>query len=300
MASSSGLGEARIGMPTPALPIGKTRRPVTQQARGVLHRVAEGAFTHERVAPTPGLADTVEHFWRVRWRLAGQPPQVQETLPHPNVHIVIEPGSMAAHGVHTGRWTTLLEGDSLAFGIKFRPGAFRGILQRPVSELADRHMPLTELFGDAARVLADVLAHEDMADAVEAAERFLAPRLHTPDPQALLAAHIVDSIVDDRELVAAAELADRHGLTLRALQRLFAEYVGVGPKWVIQRYRLHEAIARVQGGEPVSWAALAQDLGYFDQAHFIADFRKLVGRTPADYASRYAPRFSPKCDLAAS
>jgi AraC-like DNA-binding protein len=73
-------------------------------------------------------------------------------------------------------------------------------------------------------------------------------------------------------------------MTPRALQRLFSEYVGVGPKWVIQRLRLHEAIAQVQQGHAVSWAALAQSLGYFDQAHFIADFRRLVGRTPAQYA----------------
>ena len=73
-------------------------------------------------------------------------------------------------------------------------------------------------------------------------------------------------------------------MSLRALQRLFNDAVGVGPKWVINRYRMHEAVARVQAGQPVSWAALAQDLGYFDQAHFIADFRKLVGRTPGDYA----------------
>jgi len=71
---------------------------------------------------------------------------------------------------------------------------------------------------------------------------------------------------------------------VRALQRLFSDYVGASPKWVINRYRLHEAIARVQAGHPVAWAALAQDLGYFDQAHFIADFRRLVGVTPAEYA----------------
>ena len=58
----------------------------------------------------------------------------------------------------------------------------------------------------------------------------------------------------------------------------------MGPKWVIKRYRIHEAVARVQAGKPVAWAALAQDLGYFDQAHFISDFRKLVGKTPGDYA----------------
>jgi AraC-like DNA-binding protein len=41
----------------------------------------------------------------------------------------------------------------------------------------------------------------------------------------------------------------------------------------------------------VAWAVLAQELGYFDQAHFISDFKKLVGRTPADYErAEAAPR----------
>jgi AraC-like DNA-binding protein len=80
---------------------------------------------------------------------------------------------------------------------------------------------------------------------------------------------------------------------VRSLQRLFAEHVGVSPKWVLRRYRLHEAVARAQGGEALDWAALAQELGYFDQAHLIADFRALVGWTPASYARRYADGTSP-------
>ena len=71
----------------------------------------------------------------------------------------------------------------------------------------------------------------------------------------------------------------------RALQRLFGDYVGVSPKWVIKRYRLHEAVEQLAGGRPPEWSALAQNLGYFDQAHFIRDFKRLVGRTPADYAA---------------
>jgi AraC-like DNA-binding protein len=67
------------------------------------------------------------------------------------------------------------------------------------------------------------------------------------------------------------------------LQRWFNEYVGVGPKWVINRYRLHEAIERLAGDLPVDWTQLALELGYFDQAHFIRDFKALVGVPPAAY-----------------
>ena len=263
--------------------IGKTRRPLDPAPRGVLHRLSVGEFAHGRVAAPADLADWVEHFWSVRWNLEGLPPQVQATLPHPNVHIVIEPGAADAWGVHAGRWTRVLAGRSSAFGIKFRPGAFRPLLGRAVSDIADRSIPIGTLFGDDARALDDVLACNDDA-AAALASAFLRARLPARDAKALLAATIVDSIVDDLELHSAEALARRFDMSLRALQRLFSEYVGVGPKWVIKRYRLHEAVARVQAGEPVAWAALAQDLGYFDQAHFIADFRKLVGKTPGDYA----------------
>jgi AraC-like DNA-binding protein len=53
---------------------------------------------------------------------------------------------------------------------------------------------------------------------------------------------------------------------------------------VIKRYRLHEAAEQLAAGEVVDWPRLALDLGYFDQAHFIKDFKTIVGRTPAEYA----------------
>jgi AraC-like DNA-binding protein len=57
---------------------------------------------------------------------------------------------------------------------------------------------------------------------------------------------------------------------------------------VIQRERLHEALARIEAG-PVDWTGLALDLGYFDHAHFIHDFRALIGVSPAAYARARGP-----------
>src|SRR5450830_737801 len=243
---------------------------------------------------TAARADWVEHFWHVRWNLEGLTPKVVETLPHPNVHIVIERGSARVFGVHTGRWTRVLEGRSSAFGIKFRPGAFRPFLHDAVSSLRDASLPTEALFGSQAQELNAIADCEDDTGggvrAVELASRFLLAHLPTVDASALLVGRMVDSVVDDRELHSAAALARQFEMSLRALQRLFNDYVGIGPKWVINRYRMHEAIARVQAGQAVSWAALAQELGYFDQAHFISDFRKLVDETPASYASEWSAR----------
>jgi AraC-like DNA-binding protein len=260
------------------------------RARGILrHASSPGEFHHARLAPSAPLAALVQHFWIVSWDLRGSAPQVRETLPHPNVHLVVGGGSTRILGVQTGRFTRVLEGQGGVFGVKFRPGAFRPLLGKSVSTLRNRSVPLCEVFDVAAASLEDeVFAQSDDAGSVAVAERFLLQRLPPPDPNVARVAEIVDGIAADRALTQVEQLLERWRLDKRSLQRLFAEYVGVGPKWVINRYRLHEAIERLAAGSPVDWTQLALELGYFDQAHFIRDFKALVGRSPAAYA--HGPR----------
>jgi len=273
--------------------IGKTRqdqdRPIMStdvgQPRGVLHqRLEQGEFQHARRAPTPALAGLVEHYWSVSWDLRGLPAQQQETLPHPNVQFVVEPGLTAIYGVHTGRFIRQLEGKGCVFGIKFKAGGFFPFYRASVSNVMDGSLEPSRVFGDdALRFERDVFASVDIDAMSTAAERLLLAHLPPSDPNVAHVSTWVSSIATDRSLTSVEELASRTGLTKRALQRLFNQYVGVGPKWVITRYRLHEAVAQLQAGTPIVWTELALALGYFDQAHFIRDFRKLVGRSPTEY-----------------
>ncbi|MGL5850453.1 MAG: helix-turn-helix domain-containing protein, partial [Phycicoccus sp.] len=81
-------------------------------------------------------------------------------------------------------------------------------------------------------------------------------------------------------------VARRAGTTQRTLQRLFTHYVGVGPKWVLARYRMHDAVADLDAGFDGSLADLAHRYGWYDQAHFTRDFTALVGVTPGEYRGR--------------
>ena len=112
----------------------------------------------------------------------------------------------------------------------------------------------------------------------------LRKRLPPPDEQAIRIAEIVYAVAADRGVLKVEDLVDRYQLNKRTLQRLFSKYVGVSPKWVIQRYRLHEAAERLASDDSVRQSALAADLGYSDQAHFVRDFKALVGTSPAAYA----------------
>jgi AraC-like DNA-binding protein len=198
--------------------------------------------------------------------------------------VVLEPGRTRIYGVHTGRFTRVLTGQGGVFGVKFRPGGFRSFLGRPVSTLRNRSAAFCDVFGpDAAGLESEIFVHREDSAMIALAERFFIARLPPPDPDVDRVGEIVDGIAADRGITTVEQVTERWQLGKRTLQRLFNEYVGVGPKWVISRYRLHEAIERLSGDGPEDWTQLALELGYFDQAHFIRDFKALVGRPPAAY-----------------
>jgi AraC-like DNA-binding protein len=265
--------------------------PVAEAARGVLGPRAEPPrFEVARTRPGPGLAELVEHYWTVRWDLRGRDPHTQHTLPHPSVHLVAERGRSGVMGVMTGRFTRELDGQGRAFGIRFRPAGFHPFLGAPVATLTDRRVAVADVFGPAGdRLVAELLAAPGDPELAAAAEAFLLARRPAPDPDVVLVNQVVDQIMADHDLTRVEDAAARSGIGTRRLQRLFATYVGVTPKWVIRRSRLHEAVERLDQGHQADLAFLARELGYFDQAHFARDFRAAVGRPPAAYARAVRP-----------
>jgi AraC-like DNA-binding protein len=263
-----------------------------ERPRGILNlrpAEAQAGSGLTRYWPSADLAPFVEHYWSVRWDLSE--PRVAETVPHPSVHVVLADGGEGeVVGVMRRKFTRVLQGRGRVLGTKFHPGAFRPFLAGPVSALTDRRVPLGELFGPAGhRLVSRALARDDDREAIAVVESFLRGRRPVAVEAMALAGRAAARIAGDRSLTRVDRLARELGTTVRALQRLFGEYVGVGPKWVIQRYRLLDAVERVAEGASVDWADLALELGYADQAHFIRAFRRLVGRPPADYARRLPP-----------
>ena len=141
-------------------------------------------------------------------------------------------------------------------------------------------------------ILAEFPQRDGMSDLVAMATEFIRRRLPADDPSARAALRAVDEILGDPSILTVEEIATRCGSSPRALQRLFREYVGLSPKWVIRRYRLHEAVARIghDGARSnLDWADLALELGYSDQAHFVRDFKQAVGRPPGKFFRLFAP-----------
>lgn len=255
--------------------------------RGVLKSTPlEGQqFFHARYHPSPDLEPFVEHLWSVGWDLPPDQPSPVETLPHPTVHLIFEDGvGGRIGGIAKVKFSTLLQGKGRIMAAKFRPGGFFPFVRRDVAFFSGKTLSVAEYWGAAgARVEQAVLAEESEDRRHQLVEEFLRSLAPIPDEAAARTGAMAESIITDRSINSVEELCRRHGLQLRAIQRLFNRYIGINPKWVIQRYRLHEAaeqLARV----PANQAKLAAELGYADQAHFVRDFKRVVGISPAAYA----------------
>jgi len=249
-------------------------------------------FSLERFPPAPDLASLVERHWLVTWELPEGRSASVTLLPHPCVNLVLDGGVLSVAGVGLDRFTYTYRGVGRVFGTKFRPGAFLPFLGSPVSALTGSGMLAEQLWGPPAAALAASMTGP-VDELVAQVEAFLRARWPEPDPNVALVGRIVADLLHDRTTTRVDDVTTRFAIPSRRLQRLFARYVGVSPKWVLRRYRLQEAAARLAEEHDRPWAEVAAELGYFDQSHFIRDFTAAIGMTPAAYARACHRREAP-------
>ncbi len=257
-------------------------------ARGALPAPApDGHIERRRVLPPAALSPFVHHFWSVRWEL--RTPFTGEALAHPATRLLLHEKDGEHHaevaGVPTGRFTVRLQGRGGVFGIAFRPAMFQPLWRASMASLTDRAVPVERALGPDARAWARALHDEpELEGRIAIASAFLAPRLMPVQPELARLRDLVARMAADRSLLRGADGAAAIGRDVRTLERRFRRYVGVTPKWVLQRYRLHEAAEQLGGPRSPALASLAASLGYADQAHFTRDFKRMVGRTPQSFA----------------
>ncbi|MBD8499203.1 helix-turn-helix domain-containing protein [Paenibacillus arenosi] len=262
-----------------------------QLPKGILHsKIGEQTYALTRFQPSPKLSPFVQHYWVVQWDVRETAPYLQQVLSHPNVNLIVERDIARIYGVSRTTSTRLIEDHGWVVGVKFKPGGFYPFWHKPISELTDHSISFEDVFGeDDSSLRAAIFAMESLESAVQLVESRLAAvieRLPGIDSDMLLVSELVANIQADRSMMKVDDVVQRTGMHIRKLQRLFDRYVGVSPKWVIQRYRLHEAAASMEQGEATDWSKFSLDLGYYDQSHFIRDFKAIIGRSPEDYVRK--------------
>lgn len=170
-----------------------------------------------------------------------------------------------------------LDGSPARFFVEFRPGGLFAFTGLPQWELTDRIEALTDVSPALAALAAEALGRAAGLDEFAyLIDRALLRLDRSPAP--------VSPLLRPGRGARENEVS---GYSSRHLSRLFREGAGMGYKSYLRVLRINAAARRLRAGpESLTLTALAQDLGYFDQAHFIHDFKATCGVTPGTYRTR--------------
>ncbi|CAG7573825.1 AraC-like DNA-binding protein [Barrientosiimonas humi] len=260
----------------------------------------DDTFTMSRYAVADDLSDLARRFWIPTWVVPPGREAPQRVLQYPVCLVVVSNTYARLYGVTPGLGGTTLVGRGWAVGVMLQPAAGALLATGPVPDLNDRHVPLQGVDGfddDLVEAVRAAMEPDPTSAGCHARARTLleeALRTRLPvDDEGLLVNEIVAAVEDDPQILRVHQVCDRFGLSERALQRLTRRRIGLSPKWLIRRRRLHEASGRLRESG-TELADLAADLGYTDQAHLTRDFRSATGLTPGEFAGRFRSVAGPR------
>jgi AraC-like DNA-binding protein len=244
---------------------------------------------YQEYPPSPALAPYLACFWTCHVQPMGQAIS-HRVLPDNCIDILWQDG--APLGGVAGMMSTVIEvpfeRPVRTVAVRFKPGAASHFFDIPLHELIDLHPALPDLWKDGlAQRFADALWSRPLSDAqaVAAIEPLLLQRLGASRPGSGLVEAGIKAIEQSHGMIRIESLADALGVSRQHLASQFRARVGLPAKLFARVCRFQHAGKMLRDGPPRDWAAVALELGYYDQPHMIHEFRELGGCTPQSFAA---------------
>jgi AraC-like DNA-binding protein len=236
-------------------------------------------------SPSPRLKPFVASYWSL------QVPEIKEpenyrVLPDGCIDLLFDNISRPS-GVIIGSMTksvpVTLQPNARYFGVRFRPGGASSFLNISLKEIADTQLKLEDVWRNAYSEFSDVMDNKQVKRQIETVENLLEKQLS-------------NNAIGNRKVQAAITLLNAHDgnysvnmlsktleISRQHLNRIFTEAVGLNLKMFSRIVRLQAALECARRAPVNDWALFALETGYYDQAHFISDFKDLTGVTPTNF-----------------
>ena len=253
--------------------------------------------------PRPPLSDFVDLFWLYQGYT--QPHHKERLLPNGSMELVVnlkddqarvyDPRNssrfQATHGaILIGVQSEFFVIDTAqqmsVIGVHFKPGGAFPFFKLPAGEFHNQHLSLDRAWGTAAHHLRDRLLEAPTPEIkFQILEESLLAHASKPllgHPAVIFA---LNEFGDLRHVPSIAQVTGQIGLSSRRFSEVFNDQVGLTPKLYCRIQRFQKVLRRIAKRGEIDWTDMALDCGYFDQAHFIHDFKAFSGLTPAAYAA---------------
>jgi AraC-like DNA-binding protein len=233
------------------------------------------------------LADFVDFLWLSQGYV--QPHAAERILPAGRMDLVVSldettPWRALGAGARTSSIVLSTARPLTLIGVGFKPGGGFPFFPCLAGELQDERVALETLWGPTAHSL-----REQLLEAATPRRRFaileehLLKRLRNGPERHPAVRYALNAFQTAPSAVTVADVVERTGLSSRKLIEVFRNQVGLTPKMFSRMCRFRRVIGRIRPAEQIDWADTALECGYFDQPHFIHDFREFAGVSPATY-----------------
>lgn len=256
----------------------------------------------ETYPPSPDLASFVKCYWILDGPANHSTPK-QRVLPDGCIELffilgddvrrfvsddefIIQPRSMVL-GQITEPYYIQPTGKVNCFAVRFYPYGFANFVQTSIAHLANTETPINLLFGDetAACIATQIINAASTEQRIEMIEEFLLERIHESATRNRIIESTIEALLlangsTPINLIVKKDLSKR-----RKLERLFTRQIGISPKQLGKVIRLQAVLKILLSRRSGDLMQIAYDYDYYDQAHFIKDFKELTGTSPGRFLS---------------
>lgn len=171
------------------------------------------------------------------------------------------------------------------FAIRFYPFGFANFVTTPIRTLANKETPIDQLFGEhtAKKLEQEIIKATDTRERIEIIERFLLAKLSEQTTVDSIVKTTVDALLSTKGGISINNILKEDLSKRRQLERKFVNQIGISPKQLGKVIRLQSALKMLLNKEDESLTNIAYENEYYDQAHFIKDFKEFTGISPKEF-----------------
>ena len=256
-------------------------------------------MNYQTFEPGAELSDFVKCYWTLESR-AEVPAQRQRIVPDGCMEMIFHYGDLYRQYLENethilqprcfvfGQLTGPLEieptGETGIFSVRFHPEGFSPFATIPLKQMENRAVPLAELFGEAGSDLEEtILKAESTNEKIAQVESFLTTRLESPETTDRIVKSAIETIITGNGQLSVNELSREMKIHRKQLERKFAAGTGLNPKQLSRIIRLQATLKMLADRKFSNLTSAAHEGDYYDQAHFIKDFKEFTGLTPKKF-----------------
>lgn len=195
-----------------------------------------------------------------------------------------ETKSVHLNGIHNKCFTIIQTGKLKVFGVSFHQAGLFPILKTPLSEVTDKTINADDIISAFTNEIMEraELANSDQ-DIIKIIENKIVDLLdYTLIPD--ISIYRILKLFNVDNIVKVDDLCEKSGINRRTIERIFNKYIGVSPKLFVRINRFQKATKELHHSNTLT--STAYDLNYFDQTHFIKDFKSFTGCTPSEFLNK--------------